>query len=149
MSADELRSAKKLMFVALNITFIIVVLLQESLDHESRAGSVSGQRYWAHPPEEAAGPSGVGQPHPSPGNLGNYPLAPPTAPSLQALMKTNPGILKTIQVNEPQPGWCCSSSVAGRIVVSPCHRRACLVVVSLWSPHNCGRHDCWSKVWRG
>lgn len=32
-------------------------------------------------------------------------MAPPTAPSLQALMKTNPGILKTIQVNEPQQGW--------------------------------------------
>lgn len=82
-----------------------MVLVQESLDHESRAGSESGPRYWGHPPEEAPGPSGVGQPHPSPGNSGDYPMAPPTAPSLQALMKTNPGILKTIQVNEPQQGW--------------------------------------------
>lgn len=128
MSADKLTFNEKVMFVNPNI--IIVVLLQESLDHESRTGSESGQRYWAQPPEEAAGPSGVGQPNPSPGNLGKYPLAPPSAPSLQALMKTNPGILKTIQVNEPQQGWCCASSIAGRLVFLPGHRRGRFAV--LW-----------------
>ena len=46
------------------------------MDYGSRAGS-----------EPTAGPSSA---------------ADPPAPSLQALMKTNPGILKTIQVNEPQ-----------------------------------------------
>ena len=121
-------SAEKLYVYCVDCYFLlvfIVALLQESLDHESRAGSEPGQRYWAQPPEEAAGPSGVGQPHPSPGNLGGYPLAPPTAPSLQALMKTNPGILKTIQVNEPQQGWSlfryqaglCSYHVSGLVVV--------------------------------
>ncbi|KAL3132685.1 hypothetical protein ABBQ32_009198 [Trebouxia sp. C0010 RCD-2024] len=73
----------------------------ESRDHESRAGSESGPRYWAQPLEEAAAPSGAGQP--PLGSLADHPLPPPSAPSLQALMKTNPGILKTIQMNEPQP----------------------------------------------
>lgn len=76
--------------------------MQESRDHESRAGSESGPRYWAQPLEEAAAPSGAGQP--PLGSLADHPLPPPSAPSLQALMKTNPGILKTIQMNEPQPG---------------------------------------------
>ncbi|KAA6418672.1 MAG: pathogenesis-related genes transcriptional activator [Trebouxia sp. A1-2] len=59
----------------------------EGLDHGSRAGS-EPHHNWASGQQGALGPSG----------------ADPPAPSLQALMQTNPDILKTIQVNEPQEG---------------------------------------------
>ncbi|KAL0049347.1 hypothetical protein WJX82_000095 [Trebouxia sp. C0006] len=59
----------------------------EGLDHGSRAGS-EPHHNWAPGQQGALGPSG----------------ADPPAPSLQALMQTNPDILKTIQVNEPQEG---------------------------------------------
>jgi len=61
--------------------------VQEGLDHGSRAGS-EPHHNWAPGQQGALGPSG----------------ADPPAPSLQALMQTNPDILKTIQVNEPQGG---------------------------------------------
>ena len=67
--------------------------MQEGLDHGSRAGS-EPPHSWAPGQEGPLSSSGADLP----------------APSLQALMQTNPDILKTIQVNDPkgQP-------------ISPCH----------------------------
>lgn len=90
----------------------------EGLDHGSRAGSEPGQRYLVQAPEEAAVPSGVGPAYPT--SLADHPSGTPMAPSLQALMKTNPGILKTIQVNEPQQG---PVSKRGRPLTKPLHGR--------------------------
>ena len=57
---------------------------------------------------------------------------PPSAPSLQALMKSNPGILKTIQVNEPQQG---QLSFGIHHVCEACVLRKHLAILELWSLH--------------
>lgn len=75
---------------------------QEGLDHGSRASS-EPHHSWAPGQEGLPSSSGADLP----------------APSLQALMQTNPDILKTIQVNDPQGGpdvQCCAQAATPLVI---------------------------------